>query len=82
MILQNIFVIAAVCSIICPFGFMLKYAPLNDVFLRDLRRLHLIGKQRSVTNRVIDGTMLATSETDRHFKQLQELWWNKPFSLD
>ncbi|KAH7713907.1 hypothetical protein AAVH_18747 [Aphelenchoides avenae] len=78
---QITFVIAAVCSIICPLGFMLKYPPLNDRLLSDLRRLRLLHKQNSGRNRVVDAIQ-AASETNRHFKQLQEFWWNKPFSLD
>ncbi|KAH7707322.1 hypothetical protein AAVH_25434, partial [Aphelenchoides avenae] len=75
------FIIAAVCSIICPLGFMLKYPPLNDRLLSDLRRLRLLHKQNNRRNRLVDATQTA-SGTDKHFKDLQEFWWNKPFSLD
>lgn len=50
------------------------YPPLNDRLLSYFCRLHLLDKHTNRRNRVVDAAQ-AASETDRHFKELQELLW-------
>ncbi|KAH7718228.1 hypothetical protein AAVH_14296 [Aphelenchoides avenae] len=72
------FLLAAVNSIGCPLAFMLKYGPLNAAFVADLRRLSLCKEERRYAEQSSSIQNVVVTQVDRHFRELQEIWWNKP----